>query len=89
VLALAKSDDADAKAEAIRNADPDGVPDPDSATTTRFFKPRKVLSSGTVTVGGHAIAYTAEAGALVVHQSRLGRYRHGAKRPPRARPRTM
>lgn len=70
-LALAKSDDTDAnaKAEAIRNADPDGVPDPDNATTTHFFKPRKVETSGTVTVGGHAIAYTAEAGALVVHQS--------------------
>jgi hypothetical protein len=61
--------DADAKAEAIRNADPDGIPDPDSATTTRFFKPRKVLSGGTVTVGGQKIDYTAEAGTVVVHQA--------------------
>ncbi len=75
-LALAKPDDAakadkadkDARSDAARN-DPDGVPDPDSATTTRFFKPRKVLSSGMVTVGGQKIDYTAEAGTVVVHQA--------------------
>ncbi|PTR12413.1 MULTISPECIES: S10 family peptidase [unclassified Novosphingobium] len=76
VLALAKPDDAakadkadkDARSDAARN-DPDGVPDPDSATTTRFFKARKVLSSGMVTVGGQKIDYTAEAGTVVVHQA--------------------
>lgn len=72
-LALAKPADADKadkadRDDAARN-DPDGIPDPDSATTTRFFKPRKVLSGGTVTVGGQKIDYTAEAGTVVVHQA--------------------
>jgi carboxypeptidase C (cathepsin A) len=68
-LALAKPADADTKAETAKTDDPDGIPDPDSATTTRFFKPRKVLSGGTVTVGGQKIDYTAEAGTVVVHQA--------------------
>jgi hypothetical protein len=35
-LALAKPADADTKAETAKTDDPDGIPDPDSATTTRF-----------------------------------------------------
>jgi carboxypeptidase C (cathepsin A) len=70
-LALAKtgSDDKKDKAPTAQADDPDGVPDPDTATTTRFFKPRKVISSSTVTVGGQQIDYTAEAGTVVVHQA--------------------
>jgi carboxypeptidase C (cathepsin A) len=50
---------------------PDKRPDSDSekAEGGRFqpFKPESVSSSGTVTIGGQAIAYQAIAGTLVVH----------------------
>jgi hypothetical protein len=58
---------ADAPAPVADADNPDGIPAPDKATTTRFFQPRQVQSAGSVTVGGQRIDYTAEAGTIVVH----------------------
>jgi len=42
---------------------------PEGAVARAFLtSPQKVLSDGSVTVGGHAVAYQAEAGTLIVHQ---------------------
>jgi carboxypeptidase C (cathepsin A) len=48
-------------------AKPEG--EPDKAETGKFepFKSESVSSNGSVTIGGHAIAYTAFAGTLIVH----------------------
>ena len=46
---------------------PDGEPDKSDGGKFEPFKPEAITSTGTVTVGGQAIAYQAIAGTLVVH----------------------
>ena len=54
-------------APAAAAATPGGVPDTAKPGPDRLFTPTASTTSGTVAVEGHAIAYTAEAGTLVIH----------------------
>jgi len=49
---------------------PGDAPDPkasDAAESPRYLKDEKQTTSGSITIAGHAMAYQAEAGVLVVH----------------------
>jgi carboxypeptidase C (cathepsin A) len=68
-LAVAASASSGAVPDAPKSHDAKQDSEPDKAEGRRFepFKSESVTSNGSVTIGGHAIAYQAIAGTLIIH----------------------